>query len=59
MALMRMAAAEAVGTALLLAIIVLSLIWGWLMDGDAPDRFDLVGGSISLIGVFLMMYWPR
>jgi small multidrug resistance family-3 protein len=39
--------------------IVLSLIWGWLVDGDVPDRFDLVGGSISLVGVFLMMYWPR
>jgi small multidrug resistance family-3 protein len=39
--------------------IVLSLIWGWLVDGDVPDRFDLVGGSISLFGVFLMMYWPR
>jgi len=39
--------------------IVLSLVWGWMVDGDAPDRFDLVGGSISLLGVLLMMYWPR
>ena len=39
--------------------IVLSLVWGWLVDGDAPDRFDLIGGSISLFGVLLMMYWPR
>jgi small multidrug resistance family-3 protein len=39
--------------------IVLSLIWGWMFDGDAPDRFDLLGASISLFGVLLMMYWPR
>lgn len=39
--------------------IVLSLVWGWMVDGDAPDRFDLIGGSISLFGVLLMMYWPR
>ena len=39
--------------------IVLSLLWGWLLDGDVPDRFDLLGGSISLLGVIVMMYWPR
>jgi small multidrug resistance family-3 protein len=39
--------------------IVLSLLWGWMLDGDAPDQFDWVGGSISLVGVLIMMYWPR
>jgi len=39
--------------------IVLSLLWGWMLDGDVPDRFDLLGGSISLLGVLVMMYWPR
>jgi small multidrug resistance family-3 protein len=39
--------------------IVLSLFWGWGIDGDRPDRADLVGGFIALVGVCLMMYWPR
>ena len=39
--------------------IVLSLLWGWMLDGDVPDHFDLLGGSISLLGVLVMMYWPR
>ena len=39
--------------------IVLSLLWGGMLDGDVPDRLDLVGGSISLFGVLVMMYWPR
>lgn len=39
--------------------IVLSLLWGWQVDKAAPDRFDLIGGSIALIGVFIIMYWPR
>ncbi len=39
--------------------IVLSILWGWKIDGIAPDRFDLIGGLISLIGVFVIMYWPR
>lgn len=39
--------------------IVLSILWGWGMDRNPPDRFDLIGGLIALIGVFVIMYWPR
>jgi len=39
--------------------IVLSILWGWLIDRVAPDRFDLIGGFIALIGVIIIMYWPR
>jgi small multidrug resistance family-3 protein len=39
--------------------IVLSLLWGWRVDRTAPDRFDLIGAFIALIGAALMMYWPR
>lgn len=39
--------------------IVLSILWGWKIDKIAPDRFDLIGGLISLAGVFVIMYWPR
>lgn len=39
--------------------IVLSILWGWLVDKIAPDRFDLIGGFIALIGVFFIMFWPR
>ena len=39
--------------------IVLSLLWGWLLDGNVPDRFDMIGAAIALVGVFVIMYWPR
>ena len=39
--------------------IVLSLLWGWKFDGNKPDRMDVIGAAIALIGVCLMMYWPR
>jgi small multidrug resistance family-3 protein len=39
--------------------IVMAMLWGWRIDGIVPDRFDLIGGTISLIGVFVIMYWPR
>ena len=39
--------------------VVLSLLWGWQVDNIAPDRFDLLGGLMTLVGVFVIMYWPR
>lgn len=39
--------------------IVLSILWGWKVDNVLPDKFDLIGGLIALIGVMIIMYWPR
>jgi small multidrug resistance family-3 protein len=39
--------------------IVLSLLWGWKIDGVSPDTPDVIGGVIALLGVFVIMYWPR
>ena len=39
--------------------IVLSLLWGWKIDGITPDKFDVIGGLIALAGVFVIMYSPR
>src|SRR5918999_1941747 len=39
--------------------IVLSLLWGWVVDGNRPDFFDLIGSIVSLVGVAIIMYWPR
>lgn len=30
--------------------IALSLLWGWCVDGWQPDRFDLIGAAICLLG---------
>jgi small multidrug resistance family-3 protein len=39
--------------------IVLSLLWGWSLDGTRPDRFDTLGAVICLTGVAVIMYAPR
>jgi small multidrug resistance family-3 protein len=39
--------------------VVLSLAWGWWIDGVRPDRYDLLGGAIVLIGVAVIIYAPR
>jgi small multidrug resistance family-3 protein len=39
--------------------IVLSILWGWIVDRTVPDRYDWLGGWIALIGVLVIMYAPR
>jgi small multidrug resistance family-3 protein len=39
--------------------IVMAMLWGWQVDKIKPDRFDLIGSLIALIGVCIIMYWPR
>ena len=36
-----------------------SLVWGMVMDGFRPDRFDVVGALVCLAGVAVIMYAPR
>jgi small multidrug resistance family-3 protein len=36
-----------------------SLAWGMALDGFRPDRWDVVGALICLIGVAVIMYAPR
>ncbi|MEX2372994.1 MAG: YnfA family protein [Dehalococcoidia bacterium] len=36
-----------------------SLLWGVAFDGYRPDRFDLAGAGVCLVGVALIMYAPR
>jgi small multidrug resistance family-3 protein len=39
--------------------IVMAMLWGWRIDKIPPDKFDMIGGLIALIGVCIIMYWPR
>jgi small multidrug resistance family-3 protein len=36
-----------------------SLLWGVVFDGFRPDRFDLIGAGVCLVGVAVIMYVPR
>ena len=38
--------------------IALSLVWGVLVDGFRPDRWDLLGASVCVVGV-VMVAPPR
>lgn len=36
-----------------------SLLWGVFVDGFRPDRWDIIGALICLVGVAVIMYAPR
>jgi small multidrug resistance family-3 protein len=36
-----------------------SLLWGVVLDGFHPDRWDVLGALICLLGVAVIMYAPR
>lgn len=36
-----------------------SLIWGMIFDKFSPDRWDVLGALIALVGVSVIMFAPR
>ncbi|PAF51454.1 hypothetical protein BKH43_02090 [Helicobacter sp. 13S00401-1] len=36
--------------------IVFSIVWAMVFDKFKPDRFDIVGAVLILLGVFIMLY---
>ncbi|NUQ90093.1 MAG: YnfA family protein [Glycomyces artemisiae] len=36
-----------------------SLAWGMVADGFRPDRWDVIGAALCLVGVAVIMYAPR
>lgn len=39
--------------------IAASLVWLWAMEGARPDRWDLTGAAVCLVGAALILYGPR
>ena len=39
--------------------IVASLAWMWTVEGSRPDLWDLIGGTICLVGAAVILWGPR
>jgi small multidrug resistance family-3 protein len=39
--------------------IVASIIWLWQIEGIRPDRWDVIGACICLLGAGLILFGPR
>ena len=36
-----------------------SLFWLWAVEGTRPDRWDLAGGLLALLGTAVILFAPR
>ncbi|MDQ4074131.1 MAG: YnfA family protein [Thermoproteota archaeon] len=39
--------------------IVMSIGWGYFLEGIIPDTFDIIGTIVASIGVIVIFYYPR
>ncbi len=39
--------------------IIMSIAWAWYFDGFRPDHYDVAGGLLMLLGVAVVLFWPR
>ena len=39
--------------------IVLSLVWACIAEQYVPDKYDILGAFLALIGVCIIYYFPR
>ncbi len=39
--------------------VIMSLLWGWALDGRRPDTYDWLGAAVVAAGVALIFFAPR
>jgi len=39
--------------------IISSILWGYWIDKKKPDKYEIIGSIVVLIGVAVMFYFPR
>jgi small multidrug resistance family-3 protein len=36
-----------------------AVAWGWLVEKQPPDRWDLIGAAVCLVGMCIITFGPR
>ena len=36
-----------------------AIFWLWAVEGQHPDRWDLIGGGVAIIGMAIIAFAPR
>lgn len=36
-----------------------AIAWGWLVEKQPPDRWDVIGAAVCLMGMGIIMFGPR
>lgn len=41
------------------AYVATALVWLWLVEGQRPDRWDVLGAAIAVVGMAVIAFTPR
>lgn len=36
-----------------------SVVWLWTIEGNRPDRWDMIGAAVCIAGAFIILFSPR
>jgi small multidrug resistance family-3 protein len=39
--------------------VAVALLWLWLVEGVSPDKWDLIGATVALVGMAIIAFAPR
>jgi small multidrug resistance family-3 protein len=39
--------------------ILSALLWMWAVEGARPDRWDVIGSAVALVGAAIILWGPR
>ena len=39
--------------------VIMAIVWDLMIDKKRPDRYEIIGGMIVLIGASIIFYAPR
>ena len=39
--------------------VAVALLWLWVIEGVQPDRWDLIGASLAILGMAIIYFPPR
>jgi small multidrug resistance family-3 protein len=39
--------------------VTVAMVWLWLVDGIAPDRWDYLGAALAVVGMAVIAFAPR
>jgi hypothetical protein len=35
------------------------VVWGWRVEGQVPDRWDMTGAAVALLGMGIIAFGPQ
>jgi small multidrug resistance family-3 protein len=39
--------------------VAMAVAWGWLVESVEPDRWDIIGAGVALLGMAIIAFGPR